>query len=144
VYPSGTSHHPVPLGAIDRFVSINSALEVDLWGQVNAEAIGGRQLSGVGGSSDFFEAAYNSSGGRRVIALPATTPSGASRIVPRLAATSVATIPRQMADVIVTEHGVADLRGRTLAERAELLVHIAAPDARSTLTDARRTAVGAR
>ncbi|MBS4754545.1 hypothetical protein KG112_17180 [Nocardioides sp. zg-ZUI104] len=144
VYPSGLSHHPVPLGELDRFVSINSALEVDLWGQVNAEAIGGRQLSGVGGSSDFFEAAYNSDGGRRVIALPATTPTGTSRIVPRLDAGSVATVPRQMADLVVTEHGVADLRGRTLTERAEALVGIAAPEARDQLSNELARTTGSR
>ena len=142
VYPSGTSHNPVPLGASERFISINSALEVDLWGQVNAEAIQGRQLSGVGGSSDFFEAAFNSTGGRRVIALPATTSSGASRIVPRLASSSVVTVPRQMADVIVTEHGVADLRGRTLSERAEILIAIAAPEARGALSDSHPATLG--
>lgn len=135
VYPSSASHHPVPLGEIERFVSINSALEVDLWGQVNAESVNGRQLAGVGGSSDFFEAAYNSPGGRRIIALPATTSSGTSRIVPRLPAGSATTVTRQMADMIVTEHGVADLRGRTLRERAELLIQIAAPDSRDQLTD---------
>lgn len=139
VFPSTSSHNAPYLGSLGTFVSINSALEVDLWGQVNAEVARGRQLAGVGGSTDFFEAAYNSPGGRRIIALPATTSGGASRIVPRLGVESVVTVPRQMADVVVTEHGAAELSGCTLAERAERLVAIADPSVRDELADSLST-----
>lgn len=135
VFPSTSSHDAPHLGSLGNFVSINSALEVDLWGQVNAEVAQGRQLAGVGGSTDYFEAAYNSDGGRRIIALPATTSRGASRIVAKLGADSVVTVPRQMADVVVTEYGAAELAGCTLVERAERLVAIADPTARDQLAD---------
>ncbi len=135
LFPSSSSHHAPFLGSQDRFVSINSALEVDLLGQVNAEVRQGRQYAGVGGSTDFFEAAYNSRGGRRIIVLPAATSSGASRIVPRLGTGSVVSVPRQMADLIVTEYGTADLSGCTLNERAERLIAIAPPPARDRLAN---------
>lgn len=141
VFPSGSSHHAPGLGLRDAFVSINSALEVDLWGQVNAEVARGRQYAGVGGSADFFEAAHISAGGLRIIALPATTSAGHSRIVRRLGTDGVVTIPRHTADIVVTEHGVARLAGATLAERAERLVAIADPNARDELADGLSTAL---
>jgi 4-hydroxybutyrate CoA-transferase len=135
VYPSTVAHTPTVLAQLDRFVSINSAIEVDLGGQVNAEMLRGRQVSSVGGAYDFVEAGLASSGGLRITALPATAARGqVSRIVPRLP-DAVATIPRHAADLVVTEHGVADLRGRTLRERAEALIAIADPAHQAVLSD---------
>ena len=136
--------HDVPYMAhLERFVSINSAIEVDLDGQVNGETIDGVQVSGVGGSLDFVEAARYSPGGRSVIALRSTA-KGRSRIVDRLAAGSAVTIPRFAVDVVVTEHGIAELVGLDLHERAEALIEIADPGARAELREqvrARRTGV---
>lgn len=125
--------HDVPyMATLDRFVSINSAIEVDLDGQVNGETIDGAQVSGVGGSLDFVEAARYSRGGRSIVALRSTA-KGRSRIVDRLATGTAVTIPRHAVDVIVTEHGVADLAALDLDERAEALIEIADPAARSEL-----------
>lgn len=132
VYPSTLSHDAAGLGALERFVSVNSAVEVDLLGQVNAETVGSRQLSGVGGSLDYTEAAFRSTGGRRIVALPSTAARGtASRVVARL--DGATTVPRAAADVVVTEHGVAHLRGRSLAERDEALRAVADPAHRAAL-----------
>lgn len=135
VVSSRHGHSAVELSSQPRFTSINSAIEIDLWGQVNAETIASRQVSGVGGSVDFTEAAYQSQSGLRIIALPSTVRNGAqSCIVPRLPAGSAVTIPRSMTQLVVTEFGVADLRGTSTRERAELLISIAHPDHRDALT----------
>jgi 4-hydroxybutyrate CoA-transferase len=131
LYPSTLAHDPAWLGALDRFVSINAALEVDLLGNVNSEVLRGRQVSGVGGSLDFTEAATRSAGGLRIIALPAATSGGRhSKIVHAVGAV---TLPRTCVDVIVTEFGVARLEGLTSAQRAEALIAIAHPDHRDAL-----------
>jgi acyl-CoA hydrolase len=115
------------LAATDQFVSMNSALQVDLSGQVNAEELSERYVGGVGGQPDFLRAAQRSAQGRSIVMLPATTSDReASRIVARLHGDTVTT-PRSGVDFVVTEHGVADLRGRSLAERARALISIAAP-----------------
>ncbi|WP_340539094.1 acetyl-CoA hydrolase/transferase family protein [Nocardioides sp. GXZ039] len=118
------------LWGMDRFVSINSALAVDLTGQVSAEALGGKQVSGVGGSVDFFESAMHSEGGVRVIALPASdVRRGVSKIVPELGAGAQVSIPRHSVEWVVTEHGAVSLAALPLAERAEALLSIAPPAA---------------
>jgi len=128
LHPSTVTHDLVEIAKLPRFVSINSAVEVDLHGQVNGETVGGLQISGVGGSLDFVEAAAYSPGGMSIIALPSTTEDGRhSKIVARLSPSTPITVPRFCADVIVTEHGVARLRGKTLSERAEALAAIADP-----------------
>ncbi|MCC7275006.1 MAG: 4-hydroxybutyrate CoA-transferase, partial [Alphaproteobacteria bacterium] len=105
-----------------------------LGGQVNAESIGGMQVSAVGGQFDFVEAAMHGSTGRSILALPSTAAGGKrSRIVHRLAPGSAVTIPRYLADKVVTEFGVADLRNRSLRERAEALIAVAHPDFRDAL-----------
>jgi acyl-CoA hydrolase len=135
VHPSTHTHDPTILGSIDRLVSINSGLEIDLEGQVNAEVIGGRQISGPGGSLDFIEGASRSRGGLRILALPSTASRGMkSRIVPKLA--EVVTVPRSMTDVVVTEYGVARLESLGLRERAEALIAIADPAHRNELVAA--------
>jgi 4-hydroxybutyrate CoA-transferase len=117
-------------------VSINSCLEVDLAGQVNAESVGSRQFSGIGGQVDFIRGARLSRGGRSIIAMPSTAARGTvSRIVPTLSPGAVVTTSRCDVDHIVTEHGVASLRGKTLRQRAEALIAIAHPDFRDPLTE---------
>jgi acetyl-CoA hydrolase len=127
------THDALVLGNFRRFVAINSALEVDLTGQVNAETVAGRSVGLTGGQMDFVRAANRAPEGRSIIALPsASSDRTHSRIVARLA-DGVVTTPRADADCIITEHGIAELRGRTLAERAEALIAIADPAFRAEL-----------
>ncbi|CAB3753449.1 acetyl-CoA hydrolase [Burkholderia sp. MSh2] len=124
------THNPHVLRRIDRFVAINSAVEVDLTGQVNAEVAAGTYVGAIGGVADFLRAAQASRGGVPVVALPAT--AGAhSRIVSRLA--GPVTVPRSDACVIVTEYGIADLRGLSLAQRIPKMISIAHPDHREQM-----------
>jgi acyl-CoA hydrolase len=133
--PTDETHDARRLMAIDDFVAINSAVEVDLFGQVNGEMLGGRQISGVGGSGDFARAARRAKGGRSIIALPASA-RGASRIVPRIL--GPVSQSRNDADIVITEHGVAEIRHAGLDARAERLIAIAAPEHRAALGDAWR------
>jgi len=132
VRPSSYTHSPATLAQIPGFVSINSALEVDLTGQVNAEAIEGRFIGATGGQAEFLRAAHRSPGGRAIVALPATS-GGRSRIVARLS--GPVSTPRSDIDVVVTEFGVAELRGRSLAERRRALIAIADPIHRDALEE---------
>ena len=127
------THDALVLGNFRRFVAINSALEVDLTGQVNAETVAGHSVGLTGGQMDFVRAANRAPEGRSIIALPATSRDRAhSRIVARLA-DGVVTTPRADADCVVTQHGIAELRGRTLAERAQALINVADPAFRADL-----------
>ena len=122
-----------------RMTAINSAIEVDLTGQVVADSIGHRMYSGVGGQMDFIRGAALASEGRAVIALPSKTSNGRiSRIVPEIAAGAGVVTTRAHARTIVTEHGVAELFGRSIRERAKALIAIADPDFRDELTVAAR------
>jgi acyl-CoA hydrolase len=135
--PVSYTHDAAVLAGIERLVAVNSAIEVDLAGQVNGEVVGGRQVSGTGGSVDFFRGAALSPGGRSIVALPATAAGGSvSRIVARLGEGAVATATRTDVDAVVTEHGVAWLRGASVEERAERLISIADPDHRRSLEQA--------
>lgn len=128
LHTSRVTHDLASLLRLPRFVSVNSAVEVDLHGQINGETIDGVQVSGVGGGLDFVDGAAVSPGGMAIIALPSTTEDGRrSKIVACLSARAPATIPRFCADYVVTEFGVARLRGKTLRERAEALRAIAHP-----------------
>jgi acetyl-CoA hydrolase len=128
------THDITQLRRLGALFAINSAVEIDLTGQVNAETLGGTHIGAVGGQVDFVRAALASDGGRSIIALQATAKRGEiSRIVPRLR-DGVVTTPRSDVDVIVTEHGVADLRGTPLRERARRLIEIADPRFRDDLT----------
>jgi acyl-CoA hydrolase len=130
------THDALVLGNFRRFVAINAALEVDLTGQVNAETGDGRHIGVVGGQMDFVRAANRAPEGRSIIALASTSRDRKrSRIVARLA-DGIVTTPRADADCIVTEHGVAELKGRTLAERARALIAIADPAFRAELEHA--------
>jgi acyl-CoA hydrolase len=132
--PSSRIHNPRVVATIERFVSINSAIEVDLTGQVNAESMGDRQVAGVGGQFDFVEGAYWAPGGRSVIALPSTGREGTvSRIVTRLGSGARVTTPRHLTDCVVTEFGRAELRGRSLEQRAQTLIGLAHPRFRDQL-----------
>jgi 4-hydroxybutyrate CoA-transferase len=132
--PVSYTHDVRVIAQIDNFVAINSVLSVDLTGQANAEMLGGSQVSGTGGLLDFVRGARLSSGGRSILALPATAAGGgASRIVPRLGDCDVVSCPRADADIVVTEHGIAHLRDKSTDERAEALIAIAAPAFRDQL-----------
>jgi len=129
------THDALVLGNFRHF-AINGALEVDLTGQVNAETAAGRHIGLVGGQMDFVRAANRAPEGRSVVALQSTNRDRTrSRIVARLA-DGVVTTPRAEADVVVTEYGIAELRGRTLAERARALIAVADPSFRSELVKA--------
>ncbi len=137
--PVNYTHEHRVLTALDRFVAINSAIEVDLFGQVNAEMIDGVQYSGTGGALDFISGALHSRGGRSIVALPATARDGArSRIVPALARGTVATVPRSAADIFITEYGSANVRHLNTVDRALALIAIAAPQFRGPLRRAWR------
>lgn len=124
------THGARVLSAIDRFVAINSAIEVDLTGQVNAEVAAGDYVGGVGGAPDFLRAAQHSRGGQPIIALPARA-GKRSRIVTSLS--GPVTTARCDAGIIVTEFGVADLRGLSLAARKRRMIDLAAPEHRTAL-----------
>lgn len=127
------THDAAILASLERFVAINSALEVDLLGQANLETIGTRIVSSVGGAPDFAHAASLNPDGLSIVALPSTGSRGKSRIVPALANGAPVSLSRQMIDVVVTEHGSADLRGKSAQERAEALIAVAAPETRADL-----------
>jgi acyl-CoA hydrolase len=118
---------------LPKMTAINSAIEIDITGQVCADSIGTRQYSGVGGQMDFIRGASLSDGGKPIIALPSTTSRGESRIVPFLKPGAGVVTTRAHVHYIVTEHGVAYLYGKTLRERARALVEIAAPEHREEL-----------
>lgn len=127
-------HNADVLSRIDRFVVLNTAIEVDLTGQINAEVADGRYIGTIGGALDFLRAAHRSRGGLPIVALPSTAGRDAkrsSRIVARL--NGPVSTPRSDAGIIITEHGIADLRGITLSERRRRMIAIAHPDFREHL-----------
>jgi acyl-CoA hydrolase len=127
------THNQQVLARVQNLYGINSGVEVDLTGNVNSEIAAGRYLGAIGGQLDFVRGALASPGGRSIIALPSTTPDRKhSRIVASLEGRPVTT-PRGDADIVVTEYGVADLRGRSFRERAERLRAVAHPDFRDRL-----------
>ncbi|WP_233853003.1 acetyl-CoA hydrolase/transferase family protein [Paraburkholderia sp. HD33-4] len=129
------THSPESLGRQYRLSSINSAVEVDLSGQVNAEVSGGRYIGAVGGQLDFVRAAVRSPGGKSIIALPSTARGGSiSRIVSSLH--GPVTTPRSDVEYVVTEWGVACLRGRSITERMRAMLAIAHPNHREALSAA--------
>lgn len=136
-YPVDYVNDPGVIGRNDRAISISAFLEVALDGAVNSEAIAGRQYSAPGGQLDFVRGAQRSREGKSILAAYSTATGGKiSRIVPRL--TGPTTDPRADVQYIVTEYGVADLFGKSVAERAEALIAIAHPDFRAELTAAVR------
>ena len=134
MHPFDTILDPAHIASFESFVSVNSAVQVDLAGQANVEHLGGAQLSGVGGGYDFAQGAWLSPGGRTIIAMPSTNRRGdVSRIVARLDPGTPVAVPRHFTQFVVTEHGVADLAGLSLRERAEALIAVAPPQFRDEL-----------
>lgn len=131
--PLSRTHDPQILAAIPQLWAINSAFEIDLSGQVNAEYVNGVRVASAGGQADFFRGAHGSTQGRSVLALPARTTQGKPRIVPRLGPPGLSATPPGEVDHVVTEYGAATLLGRTARERALELVAVAHPDDRAAL-----------
>lgn len=135
LHPVDYVNHPAIISKNDNMVSINSAIQVDLMGQVNAEYVNSKQFSGPGGQVDFVRGASMSKGGRSIIALPSTAAKGTvSKIVFNLDEGAPVTTSRNDVDYIVTEYGIAHLKGKTLRERAKALIEIAHPNFREELT----------
>jgi 4-hydroxybutyrate CoA-transferase len=138
--PVDFTNDPYIISRNDNMVAINSALQVDLTGQVCADSIGCKFYSGVGGQADFIRGAAHSKGGKPIIALPSTALQGAvSRIVPMLDPGAGVTTTRNDVHYIVTEYGVAHLYGKSVRQRAEELIRIAHPDFQAELRAAART-----
>ena len=136
LWPVDYVNDPRIIAQEDNFVSINATTEVDLMGQCASETVGGRYYSGSGGQADFARGALWAENGRGFIVTRSTTRDGRSKITPQLAQGSVVTTLKNTVDHIVTEYGVAELRGRSLRERAQALVAIAHPDHRDDLARA--------
>lgn len=134
---SSYTNNPWIIGKNDNFISVNGCLEIDLHGQVNSESIANRTISGTGGQLDFVLGAQLSRGGKAILCTPSTYAkkdgSVASRIVSVLTPGSIVTTPRSCVQYVCTEYGLVNLRGRSVWERAELLIGIAHPDFREDL-----------
>lgn len=134
LHPVDYINDPCVIGQHDNMVSINSALQVDLMGQVNAEMIGSRQFSGIGGQVDFVRGVSRAKNGKSIIALPSTASGGkVSRIACELDREAAVSTSRNDVHYIVTEYGIANLRGKSLRARALALISIAHPDFREAL-----------
>ena len=133
-YPVSYTNHPAVIAQNDNMVSINSVIEVDLLGQCNAEVLAGHQFSGSGGQLDFVRGAYDAKGGKSILAFHSTARDGAvSRIVPRLSENAMVTTPRNDTHYLVTEHGVANLKGKSTRDRALAIIDLAHPKFRDDL-----------
>ncbi|MCI6156597.1 MAG: acetyl-CoA hydrolase/transferase C-terminal domain-containing protein [Peptoniphilaceae bacterium] len=126
-------NNPYVIAQNDHLISINSAVQVDLMGQTASESIGPKQISGVGGQVDFIRGASASKGGKAIIAMPSTVKGKVSKIVADLDDGAAVTTSRNDIDYVVTEYGIAALKGHTLKERARALIEIAHPDFRDEL-----------
>lgn len=137
-YPVAWVNNPAVIAKNNDMISVNGAIEVDLTGQIGSEFVAGHQFSGTGGQLDFVRGAYAAKGGKSFIALHSTAKNGQlSRIVPRLS--GPVTDPRMDTHHVVTEHGLANLKGKSMQERAELLIGLAAPQFREELeTEAKK------
>jgi 4-hydroxybutyrate CoA-transferase len=143
LYESAYVLDPKTISAHDNMVAINSALAVDLTGQIAAESLGPVMLSGTGGQLAFALGAHLSRGGRSVVTLRSTAKDNQiSRIVAGHVPGTIVTVPRVLADCVVTEFGTAHLRGRTQRERARALIEVAHPDFREELTKQARDLFG--
>ncbi|MBN1828172.1 MAG: acetyl-CoA hydrolase/transferase family protein [Deltaproteobacteria bacterium] len=128
------TNNPAIIAQNDKVVSINSTIQIDLTGQACSESIGHRQYSGTGGQADFVRGAAWSRGGRSILAFRSTASKGTvSRITPRLNEGAVVTATRTDVHYVVTEYGIADLRGKSVPQRAKALINIAHPDFRENL-----------
>ena len=129
------TNNPGVIAQIDNMVSINSAVEIDLTGQVCADSIGTRIFSGTGGQLDFIRGAKMSKGGKAIIALAARTNKGKPKIVPLLQSGAGVVTPRADVQWVVTEYGAVNLYGKSLQERAKLLISIAHPEDKEMLEE---------
>jgi len=131
------TNDPFVVGQNDNFISINGCLQVDLRGQVNSESIVTRTITGTGGQLDFVMGAHRSKGGKAILCCPSTytdkSGNEQSRIVAALPTGAIVTTPQSCVHYICTEYGIVNLRGRTLRDRAQLLISIAHPDFRDEL-----------
>lgn len=144
--PVDVVNNPQVIARNHQIITINGALAVDMFGQVAADAIGTRQYSGIGGHEDFIAAAGLELEDRSLICLPSTVEVDgvvSSRIVPSFPAASIITTPRHQVDVIITEHGAAELEGRTVRERVERLAAICHPDFRDEFVEEAQRLLGA-
>jgi itaconate CoA-transferase len=133
-YPVSYTNKPEVIAQNEKMISINSIIEVDLLGQCNAEYLHGHQFSGTGGQLDFVRGAFDSPGGKSILAFRSTAKGGTvSRIVPSLESGAMVTTPRMDTHYLVTEHGVANLKGRSSRERALSIIELAAPQFRDDL-----------
>ncbi len=133
-YPVSYTNNPAVIARNDNMISINSIIQVDLLGQCNAESLGGSQYSGTGGQLDYVRGAYNSKGGKSILAFYSTAKNGqVSRVVPRLGSGAVITTPRMDVHYLVTEYGVVNLKGRSTRDRALDIISIAHPGFRESL-----------
>jgi acyl-CoA hydrolase len=132
------TNDPSVIAQIDDFVSINAAVEMDLFGQVCSESIGTKQVSGTGGQLDFVIGAYHSNGGQSFVCLPSTVSikgNVSSRIKPTITPGGIITDPRSCTDMVVTEYGIAKMKGQNTWQRAENLINVAHPDFRDELIE---------
>lgn len=137
MHPSTYVNDPAVIAKNDNLVSVNSCVEIDLMGQVCADMVGTTQISGVGGQVDFVRGASMSKGGRSIIAMPSTAAGGKiSKIVPLLTQGACVTTSRNDVEYVITEYGIANLRYRTVRERARQLINIAHPKFRPELIEA--------
>jgi len=138
-YSVDYTNNPFVIAQLDNFVSINACIEVDVFGQVCSESVGTRHISGAGGQLDFVEGAYKSKDGQSFVCMPSTINikgETASRIKPILTPGAIVTDPRTATHMIVTEYGIAYMKGKSTWQRAEALVSIAHPDFRDELIQA--------
>ena len=134
MYPVSYINNPAVIAQHDNFVSVNSCVEVDLFGQVCSESIGTKHYSGSGGQLDFVRGANMSKGGKGFIAMLSTTKGGTiSKIKPTLTPGSIVTTPRNEVDFLVTENGIVRLKGQTASQRAKMIISLAAPQFREEL-----------
>ena len=128
------TNDPWVIAQQDRMIAINSAVEVDITGQINAETLGSAQISGVGGQMEYAMGALHSKGGKYIVAMPSTAAKGTiSRITPYLTKGASVSVPRHQADYVITEYGIASLRGKNNRQRAKALLEIAHPDFREAI-----------
>ena len=136
--PSSIVVNPMTIAQHNNFVSINTLVEIDLTGQVCAESIGPKQISASGGAFCCAMGAYESKGGKGILAFPSRTPKGQSKIKSMLTPGAIVTVPRNYVDYVVTEYGIARLKGATVAERIAQLIAIAHPEDRPRLLEEAR------
>ena len=133
-YPVSYTNHPSVIAKNDHMISVNSILQVDLLGQCNAEFLAGYQFSGTGGQLDFVRGAFDSKGGKSILAFHATAKNGeVSRIVSRFEEGTMVTTPRMDTHFLVTEYSVANLKGKSTRKRALEIIELAHPKFRGEL-----------